>query len=251
MKVFLQMELRLNYMNIVEFSSFDFALTSYCQAGCPTCARYNQKDGSLTIKPTHMDFNKFEIMFLSDLTIWKNKQILFCGEFGDPMMHPKVRDFIDVVMLSPCHSLKINTNGGIRSPKFYKQLVERYDRLGFEFGIDGLTNDTNKYRYGVNTSLALQNMQTAAKYISDSSSDSKSIVWKFLVFDYNYTEVPEVLKLAKKWGIKKVLIYINARDFHIISQTNLRRLSTAIKHLPMSKYNYDIVGEYRNEFELF
>ena len=233
---------------MVSFNSFDFALTSYCQAGCPTCARYDQEDGSLAIKPTHMDFDKFETIFLKDLAVWKDKEIIFCGEFGDPMMHPKVRDFIDVVMLSPCHSLRINTNGGIRSPKFYKQLVKMYDRLGFEFGIDGLTNDTNKYRYGVNTSLALENMQTVAKY----SSHFKSAIWKFLVFDYNFTEVPKVLKLAKEWSVKKVLIYINSRDYHIISQTDLLRLSDLIKQIDHRECcNYEIVGEYRNEVKLF
>lgn len=249
MKAFLLLERMLNCMNAVKYSSFDFALTSYCQAGCPTCARHTLGTSNLKVKLVHMDLKKFENIIFRDLSFWKDKDIIFCGEFGDPMAHPKIKDFIEIIMLTKCTVLRINTNGGIRTPDFYKKLLLKYDKLSFEFGIDGLTNEMNKYRYGVNTNLALRNLNAVAQYNTNNMEDS--VVWKYLVFNYNYEQVFDVLKIAKEWNVKKVLIYINNRNYHKITNLNLNSFFSKLKNYDSVEYNYEVVGSYRNEIRMF
>ena len=141
----------------------NYEITTHCNARCPTCDR--------TINPpklTHMSLENFRPMG----TIQK-----FCGERGDPLMHPEIEKFFD-----QCSTIEVHTNGGMRETDWYAEMMQKYN-IQFHFGIDGIGRD--KYRIGVNNKKAIQNMVHCSKY--------GFTVWEFTLFKWNYKLIPEVM----------------------------------------------------------
>ena len=62
------------------------------------------------------------------------------------MVHPEIKKFIEFGT-SIFKRLEIVTNGGVRTPKFFKDLGDNHKNLEIKFSIDGLDDVTNqKYR---------------------------------------------------------------------------------------------------------
>ena len=202
---------------------FDISITSYCNAACPSCKSYpdfgnpyvdpNQKLHE-NLNQTHMNFDVFKKIIEENLKDFKDKNVSYEGELGDPMVHPKIENFIDFGC-DTFNTLRIVTNGGNRRPTFYEKLAKTYDNLEMTFSIDGLDKDTNEiYRRRVNTQNALNNM------ISFSKFKPRKTYWQFLVFNHNFFEIPEVIELSKKYEIY-VDIKINKRPKFKINKKRL------------------------------
>jgi MoaA/NifB/PqqE/SkfB family radical SAM enzyme len=202
----------LNNMKI----NYDFALTTYCQARCRSCARTEQDTGNTNswLATKHMDLEVFtRIVSNSKNIAERNGYIQFCGELGDPMMHPQVSDFIDVALLYG-KRVHINTNGGLRQPKWYKHLADTYkERIRIKFGIDGTDHDTNwLYREGVDWKRAMDNMR--AYFGAQGEGD-----WHFIIFDWNWQQIPLARKMAEDIGCE-VHFKFNTREYGKITKEN-------------------------------
>ncbi len=192
-----------HYKNFSDHSRIDFCITTYCQSKCPTCPRTNEATLDLEsfISLQHMPFAVWENVV--DGIDWSNKIIQFCGEHGDPMMHPDIEKFI----LSGCSrawSVEVNTNGGIRNKKWYHDIWEKvedcdYGELAFTFAIDGLTQETNeKYRINVDFERAWENFNVCAnKY-------PRLTKWDYLIFEHNWHELEDVIRIAKELEVNLV-----------------------------------------------
>tara|TARA_B100002019_G_scaffold86445_1_gene74893 strand:- start:3453 stop:4187 length:735 start_codon:yes stop_codon:yes gene_type:complete len=186
--------------------AFDFNITNYCNAGCPTCKRYTRPNNPYeenVIKPflqqnkIHMNFSDYKKIILFNEEMFAGKDAQFCGEFGDPFMHPKIEDFT----LFSCEIfdlLRINTNAGFNRKKYLKNVAHLKDKICIHFSIDGMTHETNNvYRVGVNTDLAFENMI----YWNELTRESRvrtSVAWDFVVFQHNLEDVEEVVDFAMK-----------------------------------------------------
>lgn len=203
-------------------AQFDISITSHCNAACPSCKRYPDY-GSYIVSPdqklhhnlnqTHMDFDVFKNVIEKNINNFKRKRVSYEGELGDPLTHPHVKKFIDY----GCEifsDLLIVTNGGNRTPQFYKSLGDRHRNLAMCFSIDGMHDDTNQiYRRKVITKKAFENMLA----FSNSKYGYRRTYWQFLVFEHNFFEIPEVLNFAKE---NKITVYvkINRRPKFLISK---------------------------------
>jgi MoaA/NifB/PqqE/SkfB family radical SAM enzyme len=191
----------------------EFALTTYCQAKCRSCARTNQDTGEKEswLELKHMDIDVFTstLELSKDLNI---STIQFCGEFGDPMMHPEINKFIDSAMKFARKSVIINTNGGLRSPDWYTSIVKQYgDKIQIQWAIDGITHDVNwMYREGVDFERAMNNMKA---YI-EADGEGK---WWFIIFEWNWHQIPEARKIANNLGID-IEFRFNDRNYGLISR---------------------------------
>ena len=187
--------------------SFDFALTTYCQAKCRSCARTNQETGEKEtwVPLQHMKLDVFEKRLKATQGHIEFSDIEFCGEFGDPMMHPQIDDFIDTA-LKYAPEVSISTNGGLRQPEWYKSISQKYkDKLIINFAIDGTDHDTNwKYREGVDFNKAWENMH------SWFGNGGKGI-WEMLVFTWNIHQIHKAHQIAKMSDIK-INFKINRRE---------------------------------------
>lgn len=195
--------------------SIDFALTTYCQAKCRSCARTNQETGEKEdwVKLKHMDLDVFEKRLKATQGNIDFDDIEFCGEFGDPMMHPQIDAFIETA-LKYAPEVTISTNGGLRQPEWYKSIAQKYkNRLTINFAIDGTDHDTNwKYREGVDFQRAMENM------ISFRSCGSRASWW-FLIFDWNWHQVPLAKQMADELDVRITFNY-NRRWIGLITPEN-------------------------------
>ena len=101
--------------------NFEFQITSYCQAKCASCQRTIDIDN---FTPTHYPIEKFENT-LNNLSSVDVDIITLCGEYGDPMMHPQIDKFIETA-LEFAPSVRISTNGGLRTPDWYESIAKKY-----------------------------------------------------------------------------------------------------------------------------
>ncbi len=188
----------------------DFAITNYCQARCRSCPRTNPETGEKAdwIVLEHLDYDAFDrtttnsrYFNTTDLAFIK-----FCGQEGDPMMHPHITKFIDQAFRIT-NGVIINTNGGLRNVDWYTTMGNKYgNKLKIVFGIDGIDHDTNwKYREGVNFAKAWENM---VAYCNSSGNAQ----WDFLIFEWNYHQIPEVAKLAKEINVDSVEFKLNTGE---------------------------------------
>jgi hypothetical protein len=204
-------------------NQIDFAITTYCQAKCRSCARTNletgEKESWLELK--HMDLNVFKNTLNNSPDVNLN-EIEFCGEFGDPMMHPQIDNFIETALeFTP--EVRISTNGGLRTPDWYEKIAKKYgDSLEINFSIDGASHDVNwKYREGVDWYRAMDNMTS---YIKASGRGN----WWFIIFEWNHHQLLEASKLAKDINIEMVFKY-NDRLFGLITPESKIKADAIIK----------------------
>ena len=198
-----------------DHSRVDFCITTYCQSKCPTCPRTNASTLELSdfITLQHMPFPTW--FSVIDRVDWSRKEIQFCGEHGDPMMHPDIEKFI-LASTERAWITTVNTNGALRNKKFYQDLYEKvedsdYGELSFVFAIDGLTQETNeKYRIDVNFKKAWENFLTCVEI------DSRLTYWDFLVFEHNWHELEDVIRIAKELSVS-LDIKVNRGEYALLT----------------------------------
>jgi MoaA/NifB/PqqE/SkfB family radical SAM enzyme len=206
---------------------FDFSISSFCNAACPSCKRYlNYNDPKIIdddvfvgLVQTHMKFDDFKKIIDENIDLFENKIVSYEGEFGDPMVNPEVLKFIEY----GCKffkTLKVVTNGGMRNSKFYKELGNNFQNLDMIFSIDGLHDDTNtRYRRRVNTEKAKENMVTFKK----TTYGRKNLYWQFLIFEHNFFEIPEILDFAKEYEIC-ISLKLNTRPKFKLHESKIEKI---------------------------
>ena len=206
-----------------DFCLYNFEITSYCNADCPSCFRTREKENLPPYR--HLRVEDFELLVLNNIDFFKNNQYdklsaKFCGEIGDPLLHPNIVQLIGIAE-SVFDRVEIYTNGGLRNPKWIKNILTQYKKTCFVFGIDGLTDEINQiYRVNVRTNIALKNMIESAKYAFTK--------WEYTIFNHNYHELPDVLKFARKHDLS-LLCRFNGREFNKLDEENIVKCENLLK----------------------
>jgi len=209
---------------------FNFEITSYCNADCPSCFRTLYKESLPSTR--HLKIEDFEFLILHNIKFFKNNQhenllAKFCGEVGDPLLHPNIEQLIGIAE-TVFDNVEIYTNGGLRNPKWIKNILTRYKKTRFVFGIDGLTDVTNQiYRVNVRTDIALKNMVESAKH--------RITRWDYTIFNHNYHELPDVIKFSRK-NFLKLLCRFNGREFNKLDDENIFICEESLKKNNISYY---------------
>jgi MoaA/NifB/PqqE/SkfB family radical SAM enzyme len=183
-----------------EIQKLQFEPTSYCNARCPHCGRFDE-NGNLypDLKLTHLDADTI-LDNLELSTLLSLSEVILEGDKGDPIMHPGIEKFIDSFYNLPSQpTINLITNGGIRSTAWWANLGKKYPQLRLTFSIDGLEDTNHLYRVGVNYRKAMDNAQA---YI-DAGGHA---IWKFLVFRHNQHQINEAKSLAQQMGFSGIII---------------------------------------------
>jgi len=221
-------------MEIFDYTKFvEFNITNHCNAKCPLCPRFVNETEKVKVPLIHLSKNVI-------IDTFKNhKNILFCGDFGDPFMHPDIEEIIKVSFELGV-ILWIHTNGGLRNNDFFYRVATFYPNVKITFSIDGLKDTNHIYRKNVDFDLAFSNLSIFAKYsekrikdlensdirylkpkefeqfsrndISD-MLDEPRCSWKFICFSYNYKQIDEVFAYCQEHNIK-FIGRINKRDYN-------------------------------------
>lgn len=119
----------------------------------------------------------------------------FCGEAGDPFLHPKLDEFVSIAT-DAFDEIHIHTNGGLRTGKWVANLLKKYSTTYIHFGIDGTTQEINQmFRVNVNFKKAFSNMMAGAKI------DRERVVWEYIKFEHNEHDWNNARKIANENGL--------------------------------------------------
>jgi sulfatase maturation enzyme AslB (radical SAM superfamily) len=185
-------------------SYFNFEITSYCNLHCPQCSRFDvdgfeNKDMSLA----HLDFDQIiknlEIPKLTNL-----KEVLLQGDYGDPLMHPKIFNILDA--FRHVEKLQIGTNASLLNKDRWRQLAS-YKNLKVVFAIDGLKDTNHVYRINANFDKIMAN---AEAFIAAGGQ----AIWKFIIFKHNEHQVDQARELANRMGFIDFRTQRSNRNFY-------------------------------------
>ena len=230
---------------MASFLLFNFEITSHCNAKCPSCFRTSllnwnnkyQTNGSNYMSDLkHLSINDFEDFIFNNINFLKKHNYghivaKFCGEVGDPLMHPEIDSLIQLAS-NVFDKIEIFTNGGLRNSKWIKTVLNKHKKLYFIFGIDGMTDEINqKYRIGVRTDLAFSNMIESAKI--------RFTKWDYTIFEHNYHQLQDAINFSKKHNIY-LLARVNGRPFSKLNEKNISKVESILNN---NKTNYFLCKE--------
>ncbi len=206
------------YIDLSSLQNVTLDYTSKCNALCLRCARnvegkYLNKNMPIADLP----WNIFKAFF--EPTINYLNAIEYCGNFGDPVLHPDLIRGLEWLQQqenssvrksygrNPRPKYQISTNGGINSPDWWRDLAkvlpsapttfntnDFYARRGeVTFGIDGLEDTNDLYRRQVNWEKLMENVNAFINAGGDAT-------WQYILFEHNKHQVDEAREFAKKLG---------------------------------------------------
>lgn len=184
-----------SYINIDAINHINAELSNYCNAACPMCARFDAEQN--LIKPitnnAHTTFDdirdRIGARVIRNLKIFRS-----CGNVGDGTMNPECLKIYEYIKrTNPQTGLAINTNGGARTPEFFKALAEMGVKV--TFSIDGLEDTNHLYRRNVRWDKLIANVEAFIK------AGGKAR-WDFLIFKHNQHQVETAEILSEKMGFQ-------------------------------------------------
>ena len=162
-------------------------ITNKCPLECPACHRQSiwyRANRHYFVEMSIDDFKKVLETFS-----W----IEFSGQQSDPIAHTHFQEFLT---LAYSHKLDIHTAASHKKKPFYE---EAYERSGFNtswiFGLDGLPEESHKYRIHQNGEHIYDMMKLGVKM-------GCNIIWQYIVFNYNQDHIEQAKQMAKDDGIE-------------------------------------------------
>lgn len=193
-------------MLISDVKNIELEITNKCNARCPQCVRnYYGAETWETLPIMDMDLEDFKANMPDE--IWAGlRHVRFCGTYGDPLMHKDLIPFIQYIKgRNSDIAITINTNGGIRSTKWWASLPEVLGPKDLVyFGIDGLEDTNHLHRIDVDYSKVIANL-TAFNQAGGRS------VWSYIVFEHNEHQVEDARALSKQLGCTEFKVKSTSR----------------------------------------
>ena len=171
---------------ILDRKSINLDITHRCTLECPKCLRRSVPTnnlGDLSLE----SFNKIISHF---------DQIEFCGQISDPIFHPQ---FIKFLKLTTNKRVFVHTAASHKSMDWYTDAFTANKNATWEFGIDGLPQDSHKYRINQNGEYLFKVMKAGVELGND-------IRWQYIIFKYNEHDIDQAIDLAQR---HKIPIHIN------------------------------------------
>tara|TARA_B100000212_G_scaffold337657_1_gene312890 strand:+ start:12264 stop:13295 length:1032 start_codon:yes stop_codon:yes gene_type:complete len=187
----------------------DSEITNRCNAACPLCARtgtFGAGVSEVLFKGGYKDLplDVVDNILNSDSALHLKKWS-YCGNYGDPFMHPKVYDIADKVASKDIKQI-FDTNGGMRDKVFWSEMG-KFKSLEINFAIDGLSDTNEIYRVKTNFNKIMENTEAFIKAGGKAN-------WVFIVFSHNEHQVEEAKKLSKDLGFRNFEYKISTRGFN-------------------------------------
>ena len=185
--------------SLESLSEINFELSSHCNSKCPQCPRYDMlgrvhKD----LNVTHLDVNVIKKLPIEKMR--NLKKVSFCGNFGDPLMHPDLNEIVNIFQNK---EILISTNASLRSRQWWSELGEK-ENVSVTFCIDGIGKTHELYRRNTSYDKIIKN----AKAFIDAGGTAR---WQFIVFKHNEHQLNEAKKLSEEMGFKEIKIMYSDR----------------------------------------
>ena len=190
-------------------------ITHRCALECPRCQRQTQfRDRGQ--KVYSVDISLEDIKKLAA----HYKCFDFCGQLSDPVHHPK---FIEILAYLKSVNVKcyVHNASSAKSLDWYIKAWKANTSATWIFGIDGLPNESHKYRVNQDGEKLFKIMCESKKYLNTRS------VWQYIIFNYNEDHLEEAKKMADE------------HDLFFIQKQSSRWLSHEDPFMPSKKFKLD------------
>ena len=190
-----------------QINYIEFNITNRCNAGCPGCVRtqmleWQHSGDTNQLHLTSISPALFETIAQGLGSHAGNITASFCGTTGDAVSHPNIEQIIDIG-LQYYKDVFMETNGGARTPKFYRKLAHK-NKLKIRFSIDGLADTNALYRINTDFDRIIANAQA----FIDAGGTAE---WKYIIFDHNQHQVEQARELSKKMGFTQFSTVVSNR----------------------------------------
>ena len=190
-------------------------ITHRCALECPRCQRQTQfRDRGQ--KVYGVDISLEDIKKLAA----HYKCFDFCGQLSDPVHHPK---FIEILAYLKSVNVKcyVHNASSAKSLDWYIKAWKANTSATWIFGIDGLPNESHKYRVNQDGEKLFKIMCESKKYLNTRS------VWQYIIFNYNEDHLEEAKRMADE------------HDLFFIQKQSSRWLSHDDPFMPSKKFKLD------------
>lgn len=189
--------------NYDDVRNVNIEISSLCNSICAWCPRYENMSPVINkqLTPQYVTIEQFKewfpVSFASRVLQWT-----YSGDYGDAGTNPDLIEIFKYTFdCNPDASVQVNTNGGMKSPEFWKELGEifsGYPQRKIIFSIDGLEDTNHIYRRNVKWEKVYNN---ARAYLSTGAHG----VWEALVFKYNQHQTDDMKTLAEEMGFSEIV----------------------------------------------
>jgi MoaA/NifB/PqqE/SkfB family radical SAM enzyme len=176
----------LYYKNWLSRGSVNLDISNKCTLDCPRCAR--RKFKSKKDIPGHIMTNKEWEIYLNHFN-----NFIFSGQFSDPILHPNFPNMLKDIS-NYNKSASIHTAASHKSKDFFIECFQSLENSHWIFGIDGLPENSCKYRINQDGTKLFDMMVLSKAYV-------KQTTWQFIIFKYNESEIDEAKKLAGRYDL--------------------------------------------------
>jgi len=182
-------------------SEINFELSSHCNSKCSQCPRYDMLGNvHKDLNVTHLDVNVIKNLPIEGLI--NLKKVTFCGNFGDPLMHPDLNEIVDFFQ---AQQITISTNASLRSKQWWSELGTNKN-VTVTFCIDGIGKEHEFYRRNTSYKKIIEN----AKSFIEAGGTAR---WQFIVFKHNEHQISEAKELSRQLGFEIIeFIYSDRFD---------------------------------------
>jgi hypothetical protein len=143
---------------------------------------------------------------MEDLCYGPTRDFSYCGNFGDPIAHPKAMGIFKLVGSNGIRQ-HINTNGSMQNTAWWTELGA-IEKLKVTFALDGLEDTHSIYRINTDFNKILAN---AKAYIDNGGKAT----WMFIVFEHNQHQVEEAKAMATELGFNRFITKLSSREMQI------------------------------------
>jgi MoaA/NifB/PqqE/SkfB family radical SAM enzyme len=185
-----------------------FELTNRCNARCPLCPRTGKLEGGISLTVANPGFMDISLEMIEKLCQGPTSDFSYCGNFGDPIAHPKAMDIFKLVESNGIRQ-HINTNGSMQNTAWWTELGA-IKKLKVTFALDGLEDTHSIYRINTDFNKILAN----AKAYMDNGGKA---TWMFIVFEHNQHQVEEAKAMATELGFNRFITKLSSREMQIKS----------------------------------
>lgn len=188
--------------NIMEWeevvNNFQVDLSSHCNARCGGCVR--NTDGNETrpeVTLSHFDVDVWKRLVTQDTRGWYIVELTLNGNWGDPMMHPRVIEMLELYsQYHPESELFIHTNGSLRTTKFWSELANvcrKFSNHQIFFAVDGMSDTHHIYRRKTDWHKLIENS------VAFNQAGGRSC-YTMTLFEHNKHQIEQVEALAEENG---------------------------------------------------
>jgi hypothetical protein len=179
--------------------------STICNAACPQCLRESKGGDYSFFEQTYIPTEFYETRIPQH--VYDTAEIIdFCGALGDPCAAP---NFVEVCRIikrkNPKLQIAVATNGGMKTPKFWKELGSVLNGTDYViFGIDGLEATNWIYRVNVKWDSVIQN----ARAFIEAGGRAE---WQYISFAHNEHQIEKARELATSMGFARFFVLPNNR----------------------------------------